>query len=76
MFKAMEADAPVPGMSAALEYVKYTASTELPTQFMDAQLDYFGAHMFDLKSAEPGEQIMGQHHFEWKPAKGIFDDQK
>jgi 6-phosphogluconate dehydrogenase len=43
---------------------------------MEAQLDYFGAHMFDLKSAEPGKPIPGQHHFEWKPAKGIFDDQK
>jgi 6-phosphogluconate dehydrogenase len=57
VLKAMKADAPVPSMSAAVEYVKYTASTELPTQFMEAQLDYFGAHMFDLKSAEPGKPI-------------------
>lgn len=73
---AMEVDAPVPSLSASLEYLKYTGSTELPTQFMEAELDYFGAHMFDLKSAEPGKPVTGEHHFEWKPAKGIFEDQK
>ena len=69
---AMEVDAPVPSMSASLEYLKYTGSTELPTQFMEAEMDYFGAHMFDLKSAEPGKPVTGEHHFEWKPARGIF----
>jgi 6-phosphogluconate dehydrogenase len=74
--KAMEVDAVVPSMSASLEYLKHTGSTDLPTQFMEAQMDYFGAHMFDMKSAEPGKPITGEHHFEWKPAKGIFDEQR
>jgi 6-phosphogluconate dehydrogenase len=76
VLKAMEADAPVPSMSASLEYLKYAGSTKLPTQFMEAELDYFGAHMFDLKSAEPGKPVTGEQHFEWKPAKGLFGDQE
>jgi 6-phosphogluconate dehydrogenase len=72
--KALEADAAVPSLGAALEFIKYTSSTELPTQFMEAQMDYFGAHMYDLKSAEPGKPVTGSHHFEWKPAKGILED--
>ena len=71
VLNALDADAPVPSMSASLEYLKYMGSTELPTQFMEAQMDYFGGHMFDLKSDEPGKPIMGKHHFEWKPARGI-----
>ncbi len=74
VLRAIEADAPVPSLGASLEYLKYTASTELPTQFMVAQMDYFGAHKFDLKSAEPGKPVAGTHHFEWKPARGIFED--
>lgn len=74
VLKATEVDAPVASMSASLEYLKYISSTDLPTQFMEAQMDYFGAHMFDLKSGEPGEPVTGEHHFEWKPARGIYDD--
>lgn len=93
VLKGTEADCYIPSISASLEYFKYSSSTELPTQFMEAELDYFGGHMFDLKSAGPGKPVtgersrvlswfdvltvsIGQHHFEWKPAKGIFDDQK
>lgn len=76
VIKAIEADAYVPSLSASLEYYKYSGSTDLPTQFMEAELDYFGGHMYDLKDAEPGMPVTGKHHFEWKPAKGIFDDGK
>lgn len=76
VLRAIEADAPVPSLSASLEYLKYIASTELPTQFMVAQMDYFGAHKFDLKSAEPEKPVTGQYHFEWKPARGVFDAHK
>jgi 6-phosphogluconate dehydrogenase len=43
---------------------------------MEAELDYFGGHMYDLKSAESGEPVKGRHHFEWKSAKEIFEDFK
>ena len=44
-------DATIPSLSATLEYLKYTTTDDdLPTAFMEAELDYFGYHMFDLKS--------------------------
>jgi len=72
VLKSIEADMYVPSISQSLEFYKYSSSTELPTQFMEAELDYFGAHMFDLKDGPPGKPRTGEHHFEWKPAKGIF----
>jgi 6-phosphogluconate dehydrogenase len=76
VIRAMEVDLNVPALSASLEYIKYSAATDLPTSFMEAELDYFGEHMFDLKSAEPGKPITGKHHFEWHPARGIFEEMK
>ncbi|KAF6827314.1 6-phosphogluconate decarboxylating [Colletotrichum musicola] len=71
---AVEADLCVPALSQSLEYYKYLTSTELPTQFMEAEMDYFGKHMFDRKEDPwPGKPRTGQHHFEWKPAKGKLD---
>ncbi|KAI1857627.1 hypothetical protein JX265_011042 [Neoarthrinium moseri] len=68
---AIEADTFVPSISQSLEYYKYETSTELPTQFMEAQLDFFGQHMFDKQSDPVGGPEKGKHHFEWKPAKGL-----
>ena len=45
----------------------------LPTQFMEAELDYFGEHMFDKEDEPASEPKKGKHHFEWKPAKGRWD---
>ncbi|KAJ5012161.1 6-phosphogluconate dehydrogenase, decarboxylating [Colletotrichum sp. SAR 10_99] len=74
ILKAVQADLCVPALSQSLEYYKYSTSNELPTQFMEAELDYFGKHMFDKKEdIFPGEPKAGQHHFEWKPAKGKRD---
>ena len=75
VLKSVEADTYIPTLSATLEYYKYSGSLELPTQFMEAQLDYFGGHNFDLKSEGiiPGT-AQGKEHFEWKPAHGILDD--
>lgn len=64
----VETNAIIPSLSASLEYLKYSVNTVLPTQFYEAQLDYFGKHMFDLKSEPAGEPVTGKHHFEWKPA--------
>jgi len=76
ILKSVESDAYVPALSATLEYYKYSGSTELPTQFMEAELDYFGEHSFDLKSEGPGKPVKGSHHYEWHPAHGISDEKK
>ena len=62
ILKAIEANASIPSLGASLEYYKYSSSTDLPTQFMEAELDYFGGHMHDLKSADPGKPAKGRHH--------------
>ncbi|KAL8683761.1 MAG: hypothetical protein Q9186_000247 [Xanthomendoza sp. 1 TL-2023] len=64
--KGVRYNAIIPSMSATLEYLKYATNTALPTQFSAAQMDYFGKHMFDLKSEAAGEPETGKHHFEWK----------
>ena len=64
--RAVENDAIVPSMSATLEWLKYSTGTELPTQFYEAQLDFFGKHMFDVKGEETGRAVTGVHHFEWR----------
>ena len=74
VLKSLQVDAYVPALSTTLEYIKYSRSTELPTQVMEAELDYFGAHSFDLKSEGPGKSLTGPHHYERKPAKGIFGE--
>ncbi|KAJ4171434.1 hypothetical protein NW754_013202 [Fusarium falciforme] len=71
VLKAIDSDAYVPALVASLEYIKYSGATDLPTSFQEAQLDYFGEHMYDLKSDGPGKPVTGEHHFEWKPARGI-----
>ncbi|SPQ17584.1 4b02c1d5-4f4f-4c32-a9aa-af2ab36980b8 [Thermothielavioides terrestris] len=53
--QALEADLHVPALSASLEYYKYSGSANLPTSFEEAELDYFGAHMYDLKTEGPGK---------------------
>lgn len=69
--KSVETDQLVPAISATLEYFKIASGTDLPTSFYEAELDYFGSHMFDKKGdtdlnvKKPDE---GKHHFEWKPA--------
>lgn len=72
--KGVETDQYIPAISAALEFYKYTCGTDLPTQFMEAELDYFGAHNYSLKSEPLGKPEKGPHHFEWKRAEGIHGD--
>jgi len=63
---AIEHGASVPALTASLEYFKYVSSTDLPTTFMEAELDYFGAHSYDLKSEHAMDIKKGPHHYEWK----------
>ncbi|PKS08545.1 hypothetical protein jhhlp_004931 [Lomentospora prolificans] len=69
--KSIEADLYVPSLSASLEYLKYSSGTDLPPSFEEAELDYFGQHMFDLKTEDAGKPVTGSHHFEWHPALGV-----
>lgn len=69
--KAVETDQVAPALSATLEYYKITNGTDLPTSFYEAELDYFGSHMFDKrgdKDKDVKKPMEGKHHFEWKPA--------
>ncbi|KAI9673580.1 MAG: hypothetical protein M1817_002216 [Caeruleum heppii] len=64
-------NAVIPSLSATLEYLKYsTLTSELPTSFYEAELDYFGKHMFDIKGEgdDAGKPETGSHHFEWRSA--------
>ena len=66
--RGTENNAIIPSLSASLEWMKYSTDTALPTQFYEAQLDFFGKHMFDLKGENTGKPVTGKHHFEWRPA--------
>ncbi|SMY18616.1 unnamed protein product [Zymoseptoria tritici ST99CH_1A5] len=69
VLKAVEGDHVVPSLSATLEYLKYQTSTDLPTSMTEAQLDYFGSHMYDCKGEDQaGLPTEGKYHYEWKPA--------
>ena len=65
------ADQYLPAMSATLEYLKYAGGTMIPTKFMEAQMDYFGAHAYNkpnIPGEDPGPVKKGPHHYEWFPA--------
>ncbi|RPA86724.1 6-phosphogluconate dehydrogenase, decarboxylating [Ascobolus immersus RN42] len=64
--RALQWDGHFPAMSATLEYFKYCGGKHLPTQFMEAQLDYLGNANYDLKCEGAGEVRKGAHHYEWK----------
>lgn len=76
VIRAVTWDAYTPCLSASLEYLKYSVSTDLPTSFQEAQLDFFGNHMYDLKSEGPGEPVVGKHHHEWRPARGLKETEE
>lgn len=66
---AVSQDHIIPALSASLEYIKYQTNTDLPTQFYEAELDFFGNHKFDKKGEKGTEgPTEGKHHFEWRPA--------
>lgn len=59
VLKGLEQDAHLPCLGATLEYLKYSGSMNLPTSFMEAQLDAFGAHGFELKLEQLGNMSKG-----------------
>lgn len=61
----------MPAISATLDYLKYESGLVLPTKFMEAQMDYFGAHCYNkpgIEGEDPGPVMKGPHHYEWKVA--------
>jgi len=69
--RGIESDAYITTLSSTLEYLKYEAGEMLPTRFMEAEMDFFGAHGFDrpgVDKEDPGEAKKGAHHYEWRPA--------
>ncbi|KAE8144838.1 6-phosphogluconate dehydrogenase [Aspergillus avenaceus] len=64
---ATVSDQYIPAISATLEYLKYAAGTTLPTQFMEAQMDFFGAHSYNkpgVPGEDPGPVKKGPHHYD------------
>lgn len=67
--QAIANDHVAPALGSSLEYLKYMTSLDLPTSFYEAELDYFGKHMYDKKGEDPeGLPKTGKYHYEWKPA--------
>ncbi len=52
---------PIAGFSSALSYFDAYCSSQLPTNLIQAQRDYFGAHMYQRIDKE------GMFHNEWQP---------
>jgi 6-phosphogluconate dehydrogenase len=55
----MSAGIPVPGMVTALSYLDAYLADWLPTNLIQAQRDFFGAHGFERIDAD------GAHHGPW-----------
>jgi len=56
----------MPTLRTTLEYLNYGSGKMLPTQFMEAEMDFLGAHGYDKpgkKHEDPGEHSMGAHHY-------------
>ncbi|KAJ5983846.1 hypothetical protein N7481_005945 [Penicillium waksmanii] len=71
IIEGTQSDQYMPALSATLEYLKYEGGLELPTKFMEAQMDYFGAHCYNkpgIPGEDPGPVRKGPHHYEWKVA--------
>jgi 6-phosphogluconate dehydrogenase len=59
----VEAKIPVAGMNSALAYFDAYTSERLPTNLIQAQRDYFGAHTYQRIDKE------GVFHTEWHVEK-------
>ncbi|RXK36509.1 6-phosphogluconate dehydrogenase (decarboxylating) [Tremella mesenterica] len=65
---AVAADAVAPAVGATLEWMKSVSGKNLPTDFEEMELDYFGHHNYDIKGhPEPGHS-KGKYHTVFAPA--------
>ncbi|MFP4661727.1 MAG: hypothetical protein ACLFPF_06025 [Halanaerobiales bacterium] len=65
VISAKEMGIPVPAFSAALDYFDSLRSVELPTNLIQAQRDYFGAHTYQRRDKE------GVFHTEWQDIHNV-----
>lgn len=62
VLKGNEINSIMPSMSARLEYLKYCGNLDFPTQFYEAELDYFGKDMYDKKGEPAGKPETVKHN--------------
>ncbi|KAM3179631.1 hypothetical protein ACTXT7_000218 [Hymenolepis weldensis] len=62
---SVQAGIPAPGFSSALAFYDAFRSARLPANLIQAQRDYFGAHMYEIEGL-PGQW----HHTDWTGAGG------
>lgn len=62
----IESDSVIPSLDATLSWIKSVGTAELPTNFEESELDYFGHHNYDTKAEHAGDPVKGKHHTEWK----------
>ena len=65
VLRGVESDAHIPALGSSLDYLKYAGSVDLPTSFMEAQLDAFGAHGYELKGEPNIDMSKGKRHSNW-----------
>ena len=65
VLRGIEADAHVSVLGNTLDYLKYSGNTNLPTCFMQAQLDAFGAHGYDRKGEMNVGMAKPKYHSDW-----------
>ncbi|WWD17736.1 6-phosphogluconate dehydrogenase (decarboxylating) [Kwoniella shandongensis] len=68
---ALETDSVAPALSASLEYLKAVGGKNLPTDFEEMELDYFGHHNYDLKRKPEKGHEKGNYHTEFSRTPGV-----
>jgi 6-phosphogluconate dehydrogenase len=56
-----EAIAVTPSISATLENLKYCGNLDLPTQFYEAELDYFGKLVSEIQNCDLSEAVVDKY---------------
>ncbi|KAK4689560.1 hypothetical protein P7C73_g543, partial [Tremellales sp. Uapishka_1] len=62
----IEKDAVMPAVGATVEWLKAIGGKQLPTDFEEMELDYFGHHNYDLKSEPVAGHEKGKYHTEFQ----------
>jgi 6-phosphogluconate dehydrogenase len=62
---AIDMAVPVPGLTASLGYLECLRSGSLPTNLIQAQRDYFGAHGYERVDVEPERTPSWGFHSQW-----------
>ncbi|CAD6588717.1 MAG: hypothetical protein TREMPRED_005142 [Tremellales sp. Tagirdzhanova-0007] len=63
---AVETDSVAMALGASVEWMKAVGGKNLPTDFEEMELDYFGHHNYDLKKKPVKGSAKGQYHTEFQ----------